>query len=159
MFGGGTHGFERECVGFTIFPFWPYWDLDLSFTINLDDIPGGGYGIEGTWFTGVGEPPMTTTMTIAPIPDPTVGTWYRLRAAFTKLTDTSLSIDAQVWQLDAAGEKVSLFASGSIADTSTLENGPSASFFTDGLWPVYRNYQAYGGGCDNAYFGFIPAEQ
>ncbi len=170
-FGNDVRGFEQEGVGFTIFPYWPYENMDLSFNVSLDDIPEGGYGIEASWFTLMGEHP---TITVAPIPDPTVGTWYRLRAAFTKLTegtepaefmDGSLSIDVQVWQLDAAGKKVSLFGSGSLADTSTFGfNGPHPAYFYPpgsglDLYPVFRNHNGMRGGSDNAYFGYMPIEE
>ncbi|MEE9365609.1 MAG: hypothetical protein V3W44_02885, partial [Dehalococcoidales bacterium] len=161
-FGSGTNGFKQESVGFTIFPFWPYNGMDLSFNISLDGIPEGGYGIEASWLTNSMQNP---TVIIAPIPQPSFLTWYRLRAAFTKLTETSLSIDAQVWQLDAAGKKVSLFASGSIADTSAFgAAGPHPAYFLPwdsglGLWPVFRNDKGNPGGGDNAYFGIIPAQQ
>ena len=158
LFGVSAHGFEQDGVGFTIFEVWPWSGWDLSFNISLDDIPGGGYGIEASWLNPSMQNP---TITIAPIPDPTVNSWYRLRAAFTKLTNTSLSIDAQVWLLDDDGRKVSLFASGSIADTSTFgSNSPHPAFFdTLPLYPVFRNYSGYHGGADNAYFGYMPAEE
>ncbi len=162
LFGVGTQGFERESVGFTIFPNIPdsiyYFSISLD---DIDDIPGSNYGIEASWFTMNGTNPVTT---IASIPNPTVGAWYRLRAEFSKLTETSLSIYAQVWLLDDNGNKVSLFASGSIADTSVFGNdGPHEAYCWSrdtgiSLWPAFMNSQGYHGGADNAYFGIIPIE-
>jgi len=162
-FGGSARGFEQDSVGFTVGPTWllalgPY-RVDLAFSISLDDIPEGGYGIEANWCSNWFE---NHTTTIAPIPEPTFGTWYRLRAAFTKITDTSMSIDATVWQLNDSGKRVSLFGSGSIADTNTLPNGLHPWYFQPSgysLYPVFRNYKGFAGGCDNAYFGYIPAEE
>ncbi len=150
-----ANDFEDESVGWTR----RYNSTSSSyfFRVRLDDISSGGYGIEGGWTRESGG---TNYMTIASIPSPTVDAWYRLRAVFTKLTATSLSIDVEVWLLDAAGEQVSLFATGSVPDTSTLGNNvPQSEFFTSDLWPAFMNDRGNPGACDNAYYGFMPASK
>lgn len=154
--------FEQDGVGFTVapyFPLFPQYQVDISFSVNLDDIPEGGYGIELAWSTGWFQ---NHTTTITPIPDPAVG-WYRLRAVFTRTTESLMRVDAEVWLLDDSGKKVNLFASGSIADVD-VANGlhewyaaPTEPYYS--LFPVFRNGTGAGGGADNAYFGYIPAEE
>jgi len=85
-------------------------------------------------------------------------TWYRLRAKFTKLSDTSVKIDVTFVELDAEGKPTGEVTKGSIADTSQLSNEqgeatPNAGYFTPTtVWPVFKNFQNVEGGFDNAYF-------
>ncbi len=147
--------FEDDAVGWIIGH--DSTDRRDYFRVRLDEIGflGDRYGIEGNWdVAGAGS----ATVTIAEIPGtPTAGSWYRLWAEFTRLTATSVSIDAEVWLLDAAGAQVSKIAGGSIPDTSALgSDAPDTSFFTSDVWPAFRNDDSNDGACDNAYYGFMP---
>ncbi len=150
--------FEDDAVGWMIGH--DSTDRRDYFRVRLDEIGflGDRYGIEGNWdIAGAGS----ATVTIAEVSDTlTTGSWYRLRAEFTKLTATSVSIDAEVWLLDAAGAQVSKIADGSIPDTSALgADAPDTSFFTSDVWPAFRNDAGNDGACDNAYYGFMPTTQ
>ena len=75
------------------------------------------------------------------------------------IADPALSINIEVWQLDEEGKKEILFGEALIPDTSRLHFfRPNPAYFNPnfGLWPIFRNVSP--GGCDNAYFGYIPAE-
>ena len=150
-----SDAFEDDAVGWMI----GYDSTDRRdyFRVRLDEIGvlGDRYGIESSWDVAG---PGSATVTIAEISDTlTTGSWYRLRAEFTKLTATSVSIDAEVWLLDTAGAQVRKIAVGSIPDTSALgPNAPDTSFFTSDVWPAFRNDAGNDGACDNAYYGFIP---
>jgi len=83
--------------------------------------------------------------------------WYRLYAKFTNLTDTSARIDGELWSLDVNGDPVSMVASGTIDDTSTLGNdSPDVTYFGGTLFPAYKNYSG-GQYADNACYEILNA--
>ena len=152
-----TDGFEDDAVGWIIGP--DSTMLRDYFRVRLWRIGllGNRYGIEGYWYKAESETGYAT-VTIAEVSDTlTTGSWYRLRAEFTRLTATSVSIDAEVWLLDAAGAEMRKIAVGSIADTSALgSKAPHTKFFKNNVWPAFRNDAGNDGACDNAYYGFMP---
>ena len=153
----GSGHFDDDRVG------WMVRDNSTSsnyiFAAQLD--PGGtgptGYNIEGYWdhasFGDNGGRP-----SICNIPAVSANTFYRFVATFTKLTDTSCSIDVELWSLDGAGDPDTLQCSGSIADTSLLgSQTPMTEYFTaDTIWPGYKNYTAAPADADNAYADIVP---
>ena len=123
------------------------------FGVQLD--PGGsGYNIEGYWDGSTAD----RRPSIVSLPTLSANAWYRLRAEFTRLTDTSAGIDVELWSLDAGGNPVALIVEGSIADTSTLgADAPHSKYFpATNLWPGYKNYTAAPAPADNAYFEEVP---
>ncbi len=88
--------------------------------------------------------------------------WYRLRATFTKLTNTSARIDVSLQELDANGVLGNVVISGSVADSSVIsgdwEHTPPAALFTaPTMCPSFKNYdQKAVSQADNAYFEIIP---
>ncbi len=87
--------------------------------------------------------------------------WYRLRATFTKLTNTSARIDVSLQELDANGVPGNVVVSGSVADSS-VESGdwthtpPAALFTAPTMCPSFKNYdQKAAGQADNAYFEVV----
>jgi len=132
---------------------------DNIFGVQMD--PGGegesGLNIEAYWDGDeFGDDGGRTS--IVDLPELEADTWYRLRAKFTKLTDTTVKIDVTFVELDEAGEPTGEVTKGSIADTSKLPNTkgeetPNAGYFTPTtVWPVLKNFGNLEGGFDNAYF-------
>jgi len=123
------------------------------FGVRLDRVgrSPSGFGILGYWDNASRT---AARPLIANIDSLDAGAWYRLRAVFTKLTDFSTRIDAELWLLDSNGGPVSLAAEGSVEDTSLLAaNAPSDQYFTN-VWPAFMNEGAPAA-CDNAYYGLI----
>ncbi len=153
-----SDGLEDDAVGWIIGP--DSTMLRDYFRVRLWRIGllGDSYGIEGYWYKAESEAGYAT-VTIAEISDTlATGSWYRLRTEFTRLTATSVSIDAEVWLLDAAGAEMRKMAVGSIPDTSALgSDAPDPRFFENDVWPAFRNDTGSSdGACDNAYYGFMP---
>jgi len=132
---------------------------DNIFGVQMD--PGGkgesGLNIEAYWDGDeFGDDGGRTS--IVDLPKLKADTWYRLRAKFARLSDTSVKIDVTFVELDASGEPTGEVTKGTIADTSKLPNTegdeiPNAGYFTPTtVWPVLKNYQGLDGGFDNAYF-------
>lgn len=126
---------------------------DYIFGVQMD--PQYGHRIEGYWDHDIGVD-KDKRPKIVDLPALSANAWYRLRAEFTKLTDTSAKIEAELWSLDAGGNLDTLIASGSIADTSTLGgDSPDVEYFDGTMWPAYKNYSATTGACDNANFQVV----
>jgi len=123
------------------------------------DLGGSGYNIEGYWDVyadgdDLGRP------SIVDLPVLNANAWYRLRAAFTKLSATSFAVNVTLTALDGAGNPGAVVASGSIADTDLLDpdEQPNAKYFTGPIWPAYKNYTAVDGSVDNACFEILHGE-
>ncbi len=135
---------------------------DLIFGVQVDPSGGGDDGdppgstrLEGYW-DGV----INVDENKRPFIDSVVGnlnpnTFYRLRAEFTRLTDTSARVDASLTELDASGDPIpgSPVLSGTIADTSALgADAPDVAYFANPIWPAFKNHTAGGANADNACF-------
>lgn len=132
---------------------------DQIFGVQMD--PGGegegGLNIECYWdgdeFGDDGG-----RKSIVDLPKLKADTWYRLRAKFTKLSDTSVKIEVTFVELDESGKPTGKETKGSLADTAKLPDTegneiPNKGYFTPTtVWPVLKNFQAVDGGFDNAYF-------
>ncbi|GMV96649.1 MAG: hypothetical protein AMXMBFR83_10110 [Phycisphaerae bacterium] len=98
---------------------------------------------------------------IAPLPSVTPNAWYRFRAKYTKLTDTSARIDVSVQELAADGTPGAIIASGTVQDTSVTTDTwrwvPNPAYFTTAkLYPTFKNYNEKSpGNADNAYLEII----
>ncbi len=131
-------------------------DSTYFFGVQLD--PGGGdYNIEGYW-DGVSADDKRPS--IVDLPSLSADTWYRFRAEITKLTDYSASIFVMLTELDDSGIPVEVVASGFIDDTSLLgDDKPSEKYFTNPIWPAYKNFDKTTGAADNAYVRMITEKQ
>ena len=86
-------------------------------------------------------------------------TWYRLRVAYTKLTDTSAAITATLTELDASGNPTGTPYVGTIADSSAAPYSVPANRFTSTYqWPTFKNYRGADGNADNASFAIEPGK-
>lgn len=132
---------------------------DNIFGVQMD--PGGqgesALNIECYWDgQNVGDD--AGRASIVALPKLEGGTWYRLRAKFTKLTATSAKVEVTFVELDDSGDPTGDETKGSIADTSQLsdtggEAVPNQRYFAaETVWPVFKNYLAATAGFDNAYF-------
>ncbi len=131
---------------------------DLIFGVQLDNA-SGHLRMEGYWdhIINVDED-IRVEMADLDGAGLTADTWYRLAAEFTKLTDTSAQIDAELWLLDGSGDPLSLVASGTIPDTSTIlpdTDRPDVNYFDGELWPAYKNYSSAAGSADNACYKVV----
>lgn len=119
------------------------------------DQSGGGCNIEGYWDGANAEDKRPG---IVDLPALSPNAWYRLRAEFAGLTDTSAKINVKLWSLDAAGKTVALIAAGSISDTGTLgDDAPHSKYFNaKTIWPAYKNNTDAAASADNAYFEIVP---
>jgi uncharacterized repeat protein (TIGR02543 family) len=133
-------------------------DVGSSNIFGLQCDPGGsGYNIEGYW-DGVSSDDRRPS--IVDLPALSADSWYQFRADITKLTATSASIDVALIELDASGDSVSVTASGSIANTAALgDDAPNAKYFTNPVWPAFKNYTAAGANADNACFQVVSAPE
>jgi alkaline phosphatase len=148
----GSAHFDDDRIGWMISS--TSTDSSNIFGVQMD--PGGsGYNIEGYW-DGVSAADKTPG--IVNLPALSANAWYRLRAEFTRLTDTSAAIDVELWSLDSGGNPIDLVAGGSIPDTSTLgSDAPHSKYFNaTTMWPAYKNYTAAGAPADNACFEIVP---
>lgn len=130
------------------------WQSSNFFGVQVDPIGSTtAYNIETYWKHGSSD----VRLTIVNLPGLISGKWYRLRAEFTRLTDTSASIDAALWSLDDNGTPLQMVAGGSISDTSALGTGaPNTGYFDAAtIWPAYKNYDTINGAADNAYFELV----
>lgn len=83
--------------------------------------------------------------------------WYRLRAEFTKLTNSSAQVDVSLSGWDTNGDPVEI-ASGTIPDTSLLGiYAPHPDLFAPSvMYPTYKTYDnGAGAKADNVYFEII----
>lgn len=91
---------------------------------------------------------------------PTTNGWYRARATFTKLGNSSAAIDVTMQALDGSGIPTGSIISGSIADTSALGgNSTPASYFAGAASPMFKNFHTTGGNADNAYFVYTAVPE
>jgi hypothetical protein len=68
--------------------------------------------------------------------------WYRFRANFTGLSETSVQIDVILIALSPEGYSLGVVATGSISDTSMLgANSPDSAYFMGTIWPSFNNNQ------------------
>ncbi len=138
---------------------------DLIFGVQVDPSGGGDDGdpagsmrLEGYW-----DAVINVDENKRPFIDSAPGnlnpnTFYRLRAEFTKLSDTSARIDASLTELDASGDPVAgpPVLEGTITDTSTLgADAPDVAYFTGPQWPAYKNHDGAGANADNACVEFF----
>ncbi|MGB2809711.1 MAG: Ig-like domain-containing protein, partial [Sedimentisphaerales bacterium] len=154
----GSGHFDDDRIGWTI----NSGNVDSANFFGVQMDPGGsGYNIEGYW-DGVSAADRRPS--IANLPTLSANAWYRFQVEITKLPDTSASIDVELWSLDSSGNLDTLVVSESITtDTGTLgDDAPNSKYFTSGLCPAYKNYNALEGAADNAYFhvelGELPPE-
>ncbi len=134
---------------------------DNIFGIQAD--PGGsgpGPNIEAYWDgDSFGDDGGRTS--IVSLPALNANTFYRLRADITKLTATSVRIDATLTELDGAGNEVGVVGSGSILDTDLLPNTageeiPNPAYFTAStIWPAYKNHTGAAANADNACYAVL----
>jgi hypothetical protein len=130
-------------------------DSTNYFGVQMD--PGGsGYNIETYWKSSSNA---DVRLDMVDLTGLSANSWYRLRLNITKLSATSAKLDVTLTALDINGNPVSIVASGSIADTSTLgSNAPNSKYFTaTTIWPAFKNYQTgtVTGSVDNAYIEII----
>ncbi|MBW2700166.1 MAG: hypothetical protein JRF33_05055 [Deltaproteobacteria bacterium] len=132
-------------------------DSSLMFGVQLDNVRG--LLTEAYW-----DGPEVNNLRV-PIADIdsliSRDSWYRLRATFTKLTDTSARIDVSLWELDGACDPVEPpIIIESIPDTSALGvNAPDHKYFNaDIMWPVFKNAGGIQGGFDNVYIEIVYGE-
>ncbi len=135
---------------------------DFIFGVQVDPSGGGDDGdpagstrLEGYWdaVIGVDEDKRPGIDSVAGNLNP--DTFYRLRAEFTRLSETSARVDASLTELDASGNPVPgpPILSGTIADTSLLDaDAPDVAYFTGPIWPAFKNHTAGGANADNACF-------
>jgi|GEM_PF-2515260 len=133
-------------------------DVGSSNIFGIQCDPGGsGYNIEGYW-DGVSSADRRPS--IVDLPALAANSWYQLRADIAKLTSTSASIDVALIELDSSGDSVSVVASGSIANTAALgDDEPNAKYFTNPVWPAFKNYTAAGANADNACYQVISSPE
>jgi hypothetical protein len=148
--------FKEDRIGWTTSP--STIDTATEFCIGLNnstDYPGG-FNIASYYKSTNGKSREYTFATYtSPI---TENAWYRVRAQFTKLTDTSASIVVTVQSLDSTGAVVDTLITGTMADTATWSNPPPATLFSGTtMCPMFKNYdeKAYGN-MDNAYLEIVP---
>ena len=138
-----------------------------SYIFGVQADPGGsgaGGNIECYWDgTSFGDD--DGRKSLADVPALNGQAWYRLRAEFTKLTNTSCSIDVSLAPVDGSGNAGAPVASGNLPDTaalpsgSTSENRPMEAYFkgyndANVMWPGFKNYNS--GFADNASFEVTP---
>ena len=151
-----TGQFDDDRIGWMIDP--NSTDSDLIFGVQLDNADSH-LRMEGYWdhIINVNENIRVELANLDGVG--LVGdTWYRLAAEFTKLTDSSAQIDAELWLLDGSGNPISLVASGAIADTSAIlpdTDRPDVNYFVGELWPAYKNYSSAAGSADNACYAVV----
>ncbi len=130
---------------------------NYAFGVQLDNA-SGHLRIEGYWdhVYGSGDDAGRPEIVNLDSAGLAANTWYRLIAEFTRLTATSAKIDVELWSLDAGGNQLSLVASGTLADTSTLGStspnaSPAPEYFTAAnLYPSYKNHTGQPANADNA---------
>ncbi len=124
------------------------------------DSGGGGQNIECYWDSVGWGGNEGRDLIVATTP--VVGTWYRLTATFTKLTETSCSIDVELIELDSSGNPTSTVFTGNYPDTALDDTPPNVEYFAGlapfapNLWPGYKNHSNTGAAADNAYFAYGP---
>ncbi|GJM25178.1 MAG: hypothetical protein DHS20C16_15930 [Phycisphaerae bacterium] len=135
---------------------------DFIFGVQVDPSGGGDDGdpagstrLEGYWDATINvdedKRPFIDSVAGNLVPD----TFYRLRAEFTRLSATSARVDASLTELDALGIPVAgpPVLAGTIADTSLLgADAPDLAYFTNPIWPAFKNHTAGGANADNACF-------
>lgn len=152
--------FNGDEVGWTINEFSTSTDeyLQVSMSANSSVIPPVGI-IKGKWSNtgGTGRDVTIVTYDRSLIQE---YSWYRLRAQFTKLTDTSAQIDVTLTALNVDGSEGSVIATGTMPDTSALADPkdlPAENLFTSiDKWPTFRSYSEKASGpSDNCYFEIV----
>jgi len=152
--------FETAAAGDPNFPYDDDrvgWSVDPAgtsstefFSVELD----GGV-IQGRWKVGSS----TKKPLIVALPVLSADTFYRLRAEFTKLTDTSARVDVTLTELDAGGDPVGdPVVTGQIPDTSDLgsDSPPEVMFTAPALYPSFKNYNEKApANADNAYVEIV----
>lgn len=147
--------------GQTVDTYKPFDDDYLGWAVvNNSDSSGNIFGIhlEGRemrahWMGGTKEREVTL-MTMPVLP---ALSWYRLRVTYTKLTATSLRLDATLTELDENGNLGNVVGSGTILDTSNSgTTGPNADLFTGPMWWKAKNWTSSAGNADNAYLEIVP---
>jgi hypothetical protein len=140
---------------------------DWHFGVQMDPGGGGAGGNIECYWDGNTFGDDGGRASIVDLPALTGNSWYRLRAAFTKLSATSCKIDVTLTALDAGGNEAGVVVTGTLPDTDLLPNTtgqeiPNPGYFTAAsMWPLFKNYSGADGACDNACFQVVrmSAEQ
>jgi len=146
-------------------PYFPYDDDRVGWTIDpagtssshYFNIEMDGGLIQGRWKEGS----KTRKEEIVPLPTLLPDTFYRLRAEFTKLTSTSVSIDVSLQELDANGVPGAVLVTGTVPDSSVVQgtwgHTPPEALFAGTLYPTFKSYNSKApANADNAYFELVP---
>lgn len=86
-------------------------------------------------------------------------TWYRASTKITKLAAAAARLDVSLQQLDATGNPTGALYTGFLADTSLVASPAPASYFTNAVTPMLKNFNGTPGNFDNAVFDTVAVPE